>query len=288
MTMADVSAALVKELRERTGAGMMDCKKALQECGGSMEEAIDFLRRKGLAKAAKKAGRVTSEGLISVAIAPDHSAAAMVEVLCETDFVARGERFKAFAAAAADKVFTNRPVDAAALTALIGDELNDLIAAMGENMSVGRFVFYEAGQPGIVESYVHGNGKIGVLVELGTGKAAARGRPELLELAHNLAMQAAATGAIALDRESLDPALLERERAIYRQKTLDEGKPAGIVDKIVEGGIQKFCKEVCLLEQPYIRDDKVTTGNLVDDCARTLEDDVTVRRFTRMRLGEHA
>ncbi|MDR2605495.1 MAG: translation elongation factor Ts [Desulfovibrio sp.] len=285
--MAEISAALVKELRERTGAGMMDCKKALQESGGSLEEAVDFLRRKGLSKAAKKAGRVTSEGVIGVKSAPDRSAAALVEVLCETDFVARGEHFKAFAAAAADKVFANRPADADALAALTGDDLHGLIATLGENMSVGRFVFYEAAQPGIVESYVHSNGKIGVLVEVGTGTAAARDSAELLELAHNLAMQAAATGAVALDKAGLDPALLERERAIYRQKTLDEGKPDNIVEKIVEGGIQKFCKEVCLLEQAYIRDDKVTVKSLVDACAATLKDTVTVRRFTRLRLGEH-
>jgi elongation factor Ts len=282
--MAEISASLVKELRDRTGAGMMDCKKALQECGGSMEEAIDLLRRKGLSKAAKKAGRVTSEGLVSVAVAPDHSAAAMVEVLCETDFVARGERFRAFAAATANRALANRSADTAAPA---GDELNGLIATLGENMSLGRAVFFEAARPGLVESYVHSNGKIGVLVELGTGKASTPGRPELLELAHNLAMQAAATGAIALDRESLDPALLERERGIYRQKTLDEGKSAEIADKIVEGGIRKFCGEVCLLEQAYIRDDKTTIRNLITSCAGALEDTVTVRRFTSMRLGEN-
>ncbi|MDR1946103.1 MAG: translation elongation factor Ts [Desulfovibrio sp.] len=285
--MAEVSATLVKELRDRTGAGMMDCKKALQECDGSMEDAIDLLRRKGLSKAAKKAGRVTSEGLIGVKNAPDNSAAALVEVLCETDFVARGDLFKAFAAAAAEKVFINRPADAEALAVLVGDELNSLIATLGENMSVGRFVFYEAGQPGLIDSYVHSNGKIGVLVELGAGKAATLKRPEFLELAHNLAMQAAASGAVALDRDSLDPALLEREREIYRQKTLDEGKPANIVDKIVEGGIQKFCREVCLLEQAYIRDDKLTIRNLINACAKTLGDGITVRRFTRVRLGEN-
>jgi elongation factor Ts len=284
--MAEIPAALVKELRERTSVGMMDCKKALQECGGEIEAAIDWLRQKGLSKAAKKAGRATSEGLIGFKAAPDNSVAAIVKVMCETDFVARGDQFKTFAAAVAAKVFDKNPADADALTALVGDDLNSQIATLGENMSIGRFVRFAAEQPGIVGSYVHSNGKIGVLVELGTKNAATAAKPEMLELAKNIAMQVAATGCLALDADSLDPAVVEREREVYRQKTLDEGKPANIVDKIVDGRIQKFYQEVCLMEQAYIRDDKVTIKALVKDQCKCLGDEITVRRFARLQLGE--
>jgi len=284
--MAEITAALVKELRERTSVGMMDCKKALQECGGEIEAAIDWLRQKGLSKAAKKAGRATSEGLIGFKAAPDNSVAAIVEVMCETDFVARGDQFKAFAATVAAKVFDNNPADADALAALASDDLSNQIATLGENMSIGRFVRFAAEQPGIVGAYVHANGKIGVLVELGAKNAATAAKPEILELAKNIAMQVAATGCLALDANSLDPAVVEREREVYRQKTLDEGKSANIVDKIVDGRIQKFYQEVCLMEQAYIRDDKVTIKALVKDQCKCLGDEITVRRFARLQLGE--
>jgi elongation factor Ts len=286
--MAEITAAMVKELRERTSVGMMDCKKALQECEGEMEAAIDWLRLKGLSKAAKKAGRTTSEGLIGFKSAPGNSLASIVEVMCETDFVARGDQFKAFAAAVAGKVFDNNPADADALAALVGDDLNNQIATLGENMSIGRFVRFAVEQPGIVGSYVHSNGKIGVLVELGAKNALTATKPELLELAKNLAMQVAATGCLSLDPDSLDPAVVERERGVHRQKTLDEGKPANIVEKIVEGRIQKFYQEVCLMEQAYIRDDKVTIKALVKEQSKNLGDEITVRRFARLQLGESA
>ena len=284
--MAEITAAMVKELRERTSVGMMDCKKALQECDGAMEAAIDWLRQKGLSKAAKKAGRTTSEGLVGFKSAPDNSIAAIVEVMCETDFVARGDQFKAFAADVAAKVYDNAPADAEALAALVGDGLNNQIATLGENMSIGRFVRFAAEQPGIVGSYIHSNGKIGVLVELGVKDAATMAKQELLELAKNIAMQIAATGCLALDPATLDPVAVEREREVYRQKTLDEGKPANIVDKIVDGRIQKFYQEVCLMEQSYIRDDKVTIKALVNDQGKGLGDEITVRRFARLQLGE--
>lgn len=285
--MSNITAAMVKELRERTSVGMMDCKNALAECQGDMEAAIDLLRQKGLSKAAKKAGRATSEGLIGLRLAEDNSAAAMAEVLCETDFVARGDQFKAFAADVAAKVFEADPKDAEALSSLVGDALNNQIATLGENMSVGRFARYSATGPGLVGSYIHSNGKIGVLVELGVKNAASAGRPELLELARNLAMQVAATGTAAIDAAGLDPALVERERAIFRQKTLDEGKPEQMVDKIVDGRIKKFYQEVCLLEQAYIRDDKVSISELIKDTGKSLGDEISVRRFTLFKLGEN-
>ena len=283
--MANITAAMVKELRERTGAGMMDCKKALEECEGDMEKAIDWLRQKGLSKAAKKAGRATSEGLIAQKIAPDNSVIAFAEVMCETDFVSRGEKFQAFAADVAAVVFDKNPADQDALNALLGDAVANQIATLGENMSVGRFARFQAEAPGLVGSYVHSNGKIGVMVELGCKKPATLAKPGLLELARNLAMQVAATGTAALDPASLDPDLVERERAVFRQKTLDEGKPANIVDKIVDGRIQKFYQEVCLMEQPYIRDDKKTISDIVRETGKTIGDEITVTGFERIQLA---
>ena len=277
---------MVKELRERTSAGMMDCKKALEENDGSLEAAIDWLRQKGLSKAAKKAGRATSEGQIGSRLAPDHSAAALAEVRCETDFVSRGESFQAFAAQVASAVFDNNPADEASLLALVGDALNNQIATLGENMSVGRFARMQVQGSGVIGSYVHSNGKIGVLVEVRCKKPETARNPQVLELAHNLAMQVTAANAASLDAASLDPELVERERAVFRQKTLDEGKPAAIVDKIVEGRIQKFYQEVCLMEQPYIRDDTLTIKELVAKQGKELGDELSVAGFVRIHLGE--
>lgn len=277
---------MVKELRERTGVGMMDCKKALEENDGSLEAAIDWLRQKGLSKAAKKAGRATSEGLIGKKIADDNSKAALAEVKCETDFVARADQFQAFAAKVAETVYDKKPADADALAALVGDELNNQIATLGENMSLGRFALMEAAGPGVVGSYVHSNGKIGVLVEVLCKKADTAAKPELLELARNLAMQVAAANAVAVDASCVDPALVDREREVYRQKALEEGKPENVLDKIVEGAVKKFYKDVCLMEQPYIRDDKKSVTALVQEAGKALGDELTVARFVRMQLGE--
>ena len=286
--MAVISAALVKELRERTSVGMMDCKKALEECDGNIEAAIDLLRAKGLSKAAKKAGRATSEGLIAQQTSADGRTIALVEVMCETDFVSRGEKFQDFAKSIAAKVFNGKPADAAALEALVGDDLNNTIATLGENMSIGRFCRMEVSANGAIGCYVHSNGKIGVLVELLCTKEATAKTAEVAELAKNLAMQVAAANALALDASSIDPEIVQRERDVFRQKTLDEGKPANIVDKIVDGRIQKFYQEVCLMEQPFIRDDKLTIKALVKEQGKALGDDIKVVRFVRLQLGEQA
>ena len=284
--MADISAAMVKELRERTAAGMMDCKNALQECEGNMEAAIDWLRQKGLSKAAKKAGRATSEGLVASKIQADNQVAAIVEVKCETDFVSRGDKFQAFAKEVADIVFDKAPADSAALNALLGDAVANQIGTLGENISVGRPARFSVAGNGIVGCYVHANGKIGVLVELTCDKADTAKDPKLLELARNIAMQVAAASPAALDAASLDPALIAREREVFRQKTLDEGKPAAIVDKIVDGRIQKYYQEVCLLEQAYIRDDKLTIKALLAEQGKALGDTLGVARYVRLQLGE--
>ncbi len=281
-----ITAQLVKELRDMTAAGMMDCKKALVEVEGDLEKAVDWLRQKGMAKAAKKSGRATSEGLVTVAATADNMHIAMGSLLCETDFVARGDQFQAMATRVTQVILEKAPADAAALEALLGEEVTQLIASVGENMQLGKFArFSKKSANDVVGQYVHANSKIGVLVYLTCGKAESAAKPEVLELAKNLAMQVAAASPLALDAASLDQTAVEREREVYRQKALEEGKPAQIVDKIADGAVKKFQKEVCLMEQPYIRDDKKTISDIVRETGKTIGDEITVTGFERIQLA---
>lgn len=212
----------------------------------------------------------------------------MVEVMCETDFVSRGDKFQAFAQSVLELVYDNKPADDEALKGLLGDSVNDQIATLGENMSVGRFANYAVEGTGIIGNYVHSNGKIGVLVEIACEKPETCKAPELAELGKNIAMQIAAANPASLDEAGLDPVIVEREREVSRQKTLEEGKPAHIVEKIVEGRIKKFYQEVCLLFQSYIRDDKMSINDVVNATAKSLNDKLTVKRYVRFQLGEGA
>lgn len=281
-----ITAQLVKELRDMTAAGMMDCKKALVEVEGDLEKAVDWLRQKGMAKAAKKSGRATSEGLVTVAATADNMHIAMGSLLCETDFVARGEQFQTMAARVTQVILEKAPADAAALEGLLGEEVTQLIASVGENMQLGKFArFSKKSANDVVGQYIHANGKIGVLVYLTCGKAESAAKPEVLELAKNLSMQVAAASPLALDAASLDQAAVEREREVYRQKAIEEGKPAQIVDKIADGAVKKFQKEVCLMEQPYIRDDKKIISDIVRETGKTIGDEITVTGFERIQLA---
>lgn len=291
-----ISASMVKELREKTSAGMMDCKKALEENDGDMEKAVDWLRQKGLSKAAKKAGRATSEGLIGFEVAPGGNSAVLVEVKCETDFVARGDKFQDFVKALTTQIVNDCPADEAALLAApaladtsrtVQDILNDAIATIGENIVIGRFLKMDltSGTNGMIGSYLHSNGKIAVLVEMKSETAEAAASEGFQELAKNVAMQIAAASPLAISPESLDPVQMEREREVYRQKAREEGKPENIVEKIAEGAVKKYQKEVCLLDQPYIRDDKMSVGDLIKATGKTLGEPLSVVRFDRIQLG---
>ena len=281
-----ITAQLVKELRDMTAAGMMDCKKALVEVEGDLEKAVDWLRQKGMAKAAKKSGRATSEGLVTVAASADGMHIAMGSLLCETDFVARGEQFQAMASRVTQVILDKAPADAEALEALMGEEVTQLIASVGENMQLGKFArFSKNGANDVVGQYIHANGKIGVLVYLTCGKAESASKPEVLELAKNLSMQVAAASPLALNAASLDQAAVEREREVYRQKAIEEGKPAQIVDKIADGAVKKFQKEVCLMEQPFIRDDKKVIADVVRETGKAIGDEITVTGFERIQLA---
>ena len=281
-----ITAQLVKELRDMTGAGMMDCKKALVEVEGDLEKAVDWLRQKGMAKAAKKSGRATSEGLVTVAASADGMHIAMGSLLCETDFVARGEQFQTMATRVTQVILEKAPADAEALDALLGEEVTQLIASVGENMQLGKFArFSKKGANDVVGQYIHANSKIGVLVYLTCGKAESASKPEVQELAKNLAMQVAAASPLALDASCLDPAAVEREREVYRQKAIEEGKPAQIVDKIADGAVKKFQKEVCLMDQLFIRDDKKTIADVVREAGKAIGDEITVTGFERIQLA---
>ncbi len=283
-----ISTQMIKELRERTAAGMMDCKKALEECGGDTEKACDWLRQKGLAQAAKRSGRATSEGLVRFKGSADGRIGALCEVKCETDFVARGEDFQKVADKAVAAVLDNNPADDAALDALVGEDLRNIQAVIGENMSLGRFARMELSGTGMLAYYIHANNKLGVMLEVLCEKPDTASNVAFVDLGRNIAMQIAAASPLALESGCLDPAVVERERQLYRQKTLEEGKPENIVDKIVDGRMSKFYQEVCLLDQVYIRDDKKTIKGLLAEAGKTFGDTIKVGRFVRINLTEAA
>lgn len=288
--MAEITAALVKDLREKSGAGMMDCKKALVENEGDVEMAIDWLRTKGLSKAAKKADRIAAEGLVAVAVSGNSGA--MIELNAETDFVARNVLFQGAAkavAATALTVGTDVEALSAAKTAegeVIADMLGNLIATIGENMVLRRAARFEVSQ-GAVASYVHNAtapdlGRIGVLVAVeGAGDEAT-----LRELGRKIAMHVAATQPLSLSTDDLDPEAVERERAIFTEQALESGKPAGVVEKMVEGRIRKFFEEVVLLKQAFVMNPDQTVEQLVAETAKTLGSPVTIKGFARLALGE--
>ena len=287
---------MVKELRDKTAAGMMDCKKALTECDGDMAKAVDWLRQKGLSKAAKKAGRATSEGLIGCAAAADGRSAVMIEVKCETDFVARGDMFKDFVKHMTDQIASSCPDSLETLLSApsvadpsrtVQDSLNDAIATIGENIVLGRFCkkALPEGANGLIGTYLHFNGKIAVLLELEAETAEAASSEAFRELAANLSMQVAASSPLAVTSETLDPALIEREREVYRQKARAEGKPDAIIDRIADGAVKKYFKEVCLADQAYFRDDKMTVADLVKSVSKTLGAKIAIKSMTRLQLG---
>ncbi|MEA3049068.1 MAG: elongation factor Ts [Sphingomonadales bacterium] len=288
--MAEITAASVKELRERTGAGMMDCKKALGETQGDMEAAIDWLRTKGLAAAAKKAGRTAAEGLVGVAVRGTRGAA--VEVNSETDFVAKNEQFQEFVRTVAGLALdTGGDVDALKAAqwpagGTVEEKLTSNIATIGENQSLRRAALLEVGD-GVVVSYVHnavspGLGKIGVLVALeSTGDKAA-----LEALGKQLAMHIAAANPLALRGEDLDAAMIERERSIATEKAKESGKPADIVAKMVDGAIAKFRKEMAFLSQLFVIDNKTRIEDVVAGHAKQIGAPITIPGFVRFQLGE--
>ena len=283
-----VSAGMVKELRERTGAGMMDCKKVLIETDGDIEKAIEVLREKGLAKAAKKAGRIASEGLVRIAFAEDGTSAAIIEVNSETDFVAKNPEFVEFVEVLSKKVLDTDAADLEAFMALdyqgggsVQDVLNEKIAKIGENLSVRRFE--KKNTPGVVYvGYTHGNGKIGVVVGLKTEASVA----DVTVVGKDVAMQIASMNPKFIDESAIDPEYIESEKKILVQQALNEGKPADIVEKMVTGRLKKELKETCLLEQKFVKDGEVSVKQYVENTAKTMGKSIDVVEMIRYEVGE--
>ncbi|WP_040211726.1 translation elongation factor Ts [Clostridium polynesiense] len=285
-----ITAQSVKELRERTGAGMMDCKKALTETNGDMEKAVELLREKGLAAAAKKAGRVAAEGIVETFINEDYKNAGIIELNCETDFVAANEEFKTLASNIAKMaaVTSASTVEAyieekyiADNSITIKDAITALIAKLGENMNLRRFEKFSIDN-GVIQSYIHGNGRIGVLVELESEAKS----DALLDVAKDVCMQVAAANPLFIAREDVDQEALDKEKEIYRVQALNEGKPEKIVDKMVEGRIQKYYKEVCLLDQPWVREPDMSITKYLQEKSKEVGSPIKVTRFARFEKGE--
>ena len=272
-----ISANLVKELREKTGAGMMDCKKVLTETNGDMEKASELLRERGIAKAAKKSERIAAEGLVYAYVSDDKKVGAVVEVNAETDFVAKNADFQKFVEDVTMTVVKENPKDVADLltkTIVNSDKtveatLTDKIATIGENMSIRRFARFES--TGMVESYIHGNGKIGVLVDINVEKP---------ELAKDICMQIAAARPEYLDRTKVPADVLNKEMEILKAQAINEGKPAAIAEKVVNGRIEKFYSEICLVDQPFVKDPNVKISQLLK------ENNAVINNFARLEKGE--
>jgi elongation factor Ts len=288
--MATIAAGLVKDLREKTGAGMMDCKNALSETGGDIEAAVDWLRKKGLAKAAKKSGRVAAEGLVGAAV--EDNVGVLVEVNSETDFVARNDDFQALVRGVLAVALDHAPdVDAAKTLgahypggATVSEAIANAIATIGENISLRRAQGLRVDQ-GAIGHYVHGSvadglGRIGVIV----GLKSAGDRAKLSALGRQVAMHVAAASPVALDAAGLDPAAVQRERSVLAEK--NAGKPANVIEKIVESGLKTFYKEVCLLDQAYVHDPAKTVAQAIKDAEKTVGAPIAVAGFVRYALGE--
>ena len=309
--MAEISANLVKQLREKTGAGMMECKRALVEANGDLAAAEVILRKRGIAAATKKETRSTKQGLISVFISLDAKLGVLVEVNCESDFVARTEDFQMLSADIAAHIAETRPkvVRAEDVTeaeranfkahealyeqkfakdrnTTVGEMVKTKIARLGENISVSRFVVYEVKGPGVVASYIHAGAQIGTLLEVNTKSDDVAKNEDFKKLVHDIAMQIAAAHPQFVSKDQIPGDLLEKERDIQRARARGEGKPDKMVDKIAEGRMSKFYEEVCLLEQPFIRENSIAVGELIRAAGAKLGGTLTVARFVRYKVGD--
>jgi elongation factor Ts len=309
--MAEISAQLVKQLRERTGAGMMECKKALQEANGDLAAAEIVLRKRGIAGASKKESRSAKQGMVSAFIGSDAKLGVLVEVNCESDFVARTEDFQSLSNDVAAHIAQMKPTlirveevteaeraNFKAHEALyeqkfskdqsttVGELVKTKIAKLGENIVVSRFAVYEVNGEGVMGHYIHTGAQIGVLLEVNTGQSDLRGKDELKTLVRDIAMQIAAAHPQFVSKEQVPVELLEKERDIQRERARGEGKPEKMVDKIAEGRMSKFYEEVCLLEQPFIRENTISVAELMKTVGAKLGDIITVARFVRYKVGD--
>jgi elongation factor Ts len=280
-----ITAEMVKNLRERTGAGMMECKTALTESNGDIDAAIEYLRKRGLAQAAKRAGRVASEGIVGIRISDDKTMGVLAEVNCETDFVARNDGFKALVDEITNTVFTSDQPHAALVAAdgPIGQRITAEIAKVGENMAVPRTAKLNADYVG---SYSHMGGKIGVLVQIDGAQGEAANHEAFKAFVNELAMHVAAAAPAYTTRAEVPADAVEKEKEIYRAQMAESGKPANVIDKIIEGKLGAFYEQVCLVDQPTIRDPKVKVSQAVEAVSKAIGAPVAVKGFARFKVGE--
>lgn len=286
-----VTAQLVKELRELTGAGMMDCKKALSETGGDLKKAVDVLREKGLSSAAKKAGRIAAEGVVSSYVSDDFSKGTLVELNCETDFVAINPLFVGLSKEICEIASENSCDNVSDIENLnykfsdefstVKDAIVGLVAKLGENISLRRVVNYYSND-GVVNTYIHGDGKIGIVIELKSDLK----NEEVVKVAKDLCMQVAATNPMFLDINSVDQNVVDKERQILKTQALNEGKPEQVVEKMVEGRIKKYFQEICLVEQGFVKDPDLTVKKFIENKSKELGSKIEIVRFSRFEKGE--
>jgi elongation factor Ts len=290
-----VTAAQINELRKATGAGMLDCKKALEETGGEFEKAVDFLRTKGLAAAAKKAGRAATEGMVAAFVADDLKSGVLLEINSETDFVAKNDTFQAFVASIGQHILVASPADIAALLEqpFAGDQsktvleyLNASIAIIGENLQIRRFAKFDVAGDGCIGSYIHAGGKIGVLVQIASPAVTAANKETLLGFVKDVAMHSAAAAPAFVSRDQVPTDVLDREKDVYRAKAKESGKPDAIIEKIIDGQINKYYADICLVEQAFVKDTDKTIQQVAKECGTAAGGNVSITRFERFVLGE--
>ena len=275
--MPEINAALVGQLRQMTNAGLMDCKKALTENGGDLDAAVDFLRKKGVATAAKKAGRAANEGVIAHYIRPDGKLGLLVEVNCETDFVAKNETFGEFCNLVAKTIVEQPDADFEAMR-------TDQITKVGENIQIGRQQSLEVEGSGTVAAYIHTGAKVGVLAEVGATKDETTNQEAFKSLVKDITLQIAAANPTAVSRDQVDPALVAKEKEIAADQFKD--KPAQAVEKIVEGKMEKFFQGICLIDQGFVKNGELTVKEHLAAVSKELGDELTIRRFIRFQVGE--
>lgn len=287
-----ITASLVKELREKTNAGMMDCKKALTATDGDLDAAVTWLREKGIAKAAGKADREASEGIITARLSDDGRTGILVEVNCETDFVSRNENFIAFVDSIADALAaSDAKTREEALQVKLGeltveDAVKAKVIELGENMQLRKFERFELGDHGAIAQYIHMGGKVGVLLEVGAESGETAAKDEFRDLVKDITLHIAAAAPKGLSRDDIDSDVIEKEKDVYRAQMANEGKPAEIIEKIIQGKIGKFYSESVLLEQAFVKDPDQNVGKLVEATGKQVGDTLVVRRFVRFGLGE--
>jgi len=294
--MAEITASMVKELRECTGAGMMECKKALTEAEGNLDTAVDILRTRGLAALAKKSGRATNEGTIASKVSADGKVGVLVEVNSETDFVGRNAEFTGFAAELAEHIVVAAPADVENLLkqTLTGRDISveevfgEKVSKLGENMGVARFIREEVTGNGAVQTYIHGGGKIGVIAVFSFEKPETASTPEFATFSRDVAMQVAAAQPLRATRDEVPADVIEHELAIYKAQAAESGKPENIQEKMAQGRLEKFFKEFVLVEQAFVKNPDISVSQYATEVGKSIGDTLTVVGFTRFVLGETA